>query len=74
MDKLSKALERLLIAVSILCIHSWIFKWIWNEVATRQGLLPITWLEAIGWLILGRALTGAGDIVSTLKKSANSNK
>lgn len=73
-ERLAEAIGRILGAVAVICVHSWIVKELWNWVGVEQGLQPITWLGAIAWLVIGRALTGAGDIVSTLKKSAKGDK
>jgi hypothetical protein len=66
-----KQLEKILIGIAAFLIQGWVVKLLWNGVGSAQGLAPITWLEALGWMMLARTLFGTGDIASTLKKSAN---
>jgi len=69
--KTSKLLEKAAISIITFLIQAWILKLLWNSLGPAQGLATITWLEGLGWLVMARTLLGTGDIVSSIKKSAN---
>jgi len=54
-------------------IEAWILKWIWNGLGPDQGLAQITWLGAMGWMMIGRTVMGTGAIKSAIA-SANTKK
>jgi hypothetical protein len=66
-----KQLEKILVALLAFLIQGWLLKTILNAVGPAQGIAPISWLQALGWMMAARILFGTGDIASTLKKSAN---
>lgn len=68
--KTAESLGKLLVAVAGFAVEALILKWLWNGLAVDQGLHPITWLGAMGWMIIGKTLTGTGAIKSAIA-SAN---
>jgi hypothetical protein len=47
-------------------IEAFILKWIWNGLGPDQGLTEITWLGAMGWMMIGRTVLGTGAIKSAI--------
>lgn len=72
-QKTSELLYKLFIAVCSFGVEALILKEIWNGLGPDQGLRPITWVAAMGWMIIGRTLTGTGAIKSAIS-SANKEK
>lgn len=71
--KTAEALGKLAVALASFGLESLILKWIWNGIGPDQGLQPITWLAAMGWMIIGKTVMGTGAIKSAIT-SANKNK
>jgi len=72
-SKTSEALGKLFVAICSFLIEALILKWIWNGLGPDQGLAPITWVGAMGWMIIGKTVLGTGAIKSAIT-SANKRK
>jgi hypothetical protein len=70
MNKL-KAFEKIITGVLVFLIQAWLLKACLNWVGPAQGVAPISWLQAMCWMIAARILFGTGDIASSLKRGAN---
>ena len=64
--KTAEALGKLFVAICSFMIEAWILKWIWNGLGPDQGLAQITWLGAMGWMMIGRTVLGTGAIKSAI--------
>lgn len=72
-SKTAEALGKLAVAIASFGIEALILKWIWNSIGPDQGLQPITWLAAMGWMIVGKTVMGTGAIKTAIA-SANKRK
>jgi hypothetical protein len=68
--KTAEALGKLFVAVCSFMLEALILKWIWNSIGPDQGLTEITWLAAMGWMIVGKTVMGTGAIKTAIT-SAN---
>ena len=68
--KTAEALGKLAVAVASFAVEALILKWIWNSIGPDQGLHEITWLSAMGWMIVGKTVMGTGAIKTAIT-SAN---
>lgn len=68
--KTAEALGKLAVAIASFMVEAFIVKVIWNGLGPDQGLAQITWLGAMGWMMIGRAVLGTGAIKSAIA-SAN---
>ena len=57
---------KLFVAICSFMIEAFILKWIWNGLGPDQGLTEITWLGAMGWMMIGRTVLGTGAIKSAI--------
>jgi hypothetical protein len=57
---------KLFVAICSFMIEAFILKWIWNSIGPDQGLREITWLAAMGWMMIGRGVLGTGAIKSAI--------
>jgi len=57
---------KLFVAICSFMIEAFILKWIWNGLGPDQGLTEITWLGAMGWMMIGRGVLGTGAIKSAI--------
>lgn len=57
---------KLFVAICSFMIEAYILKWIWNGLGPDQGLAQITWLGAMGWMMIGRTVLGTGAIKSAI--------
>jgi len=64
--KTTDALSRLGIALASFGLESLVLKWLWNWLGPDQGLSPITWLAAMGWIVIGKTVMGTGAIKSAI--------
>jgi hypothetical protein len=64
--KTSEAVTKLLTAIASFAVEALILKWIWNGLGPDQGLAQITWLGAMGWMMIGRGVLGTGAIKSAI--------
>ncbi len=69
-SKTAEALGKLAVAIASFALEALILKWIWNGLGPDQGLQPITWIGAMGWMIIGKTVMGTGAIKSAIT-SAN---
>lgn len=69
-SKTAEALGKLAVAIASFGLEALILKWCWNGLGPDQGLQPITWLAAMGWMIIGKTVMGTGAIKSAIT-SAN---
>ena len=69
--KTKDAIYKLFVALCSFMLEALILKWIWNGVGPEQGLTEITWLAAMGWIIIGKTVLGTGAIRSAI---ADANK
>jgi hypothetical protein len=72
-NKTSEALGKLFVAICSFAVEALILKWIWNSIGPDQGLKEITWLAAMGWMIVGKTVFGTGAIKTAIA-SANREK
>lgn len=72
-SKTAEALGKLAVAIASFGVEALILKWIWNAIGPDQGLQPITWLAAMGWMIVGKTVMGTGAIKTAIA-SANKKK
>lgn len=61
-----EAIQKLTVAVLSFGIEALILKWIWNSIGPAQGLAEITWISAMGWIIIGKTVLGTGAIKSAI--------
>jgi hypothetical protein len=66
-----EAITKLVAAIGSFMLEALILKWIWNGVGPEQGLTEITWLAAMGWMVIGKTVLGTGAIRSAI---ADANK
>jgi len=52
-------------------LEAFFLKLIWNSIGPDQGLHEITWLAAMGWMVVGKTVMGTGAIKSAI---ADANK
>lgn len=71
--KTAESLGKLVVAIASFGVEALILKWIWNSIGPAQGLHEITWLSAMGWMIVGKTVMGTGAIKSAIA-SANRKK
>jgi hypothetical protein len=69
--KTKDAIYKLFVALCSFMLEAWILKWIWNGLGPDQGLTEITWLGAMGWMMIGRTVMGIGAIKGAI---ADANK
>ena len=69
--KTAEALGKLFVAICSFMLEAFILKWIWNGLGPDQGLAEITWLGAMGWMIIGKTVLGTGAIRTAI---ADANK
>jgi hypothetical protein len=62
---------KLFAAICSFMLEAFILKVIWNSIGPDQGLREITWLAAMGWMMIGRTVMGTGAIKSAI---ADANK
>jgi hypothetical protein len=72
-SKTSEALGKLFVAICSFMIEAFILKLIWNGLGPDQGLREITWVGAMGWMIIGKTVLGTGAIKAAIA-SANKRK
>lgn len=65
--KTKETLYNLFVAVCSFMLEAFILKWIWNAIGPAQGLTEITWLAAMGWMVIGKTVLGTGAIRSAIK-------
>jgi hypothetical protein len=69
--KTKDAIYKLFVALCSFMLEAFILKWIWNGLGPDQGLAEITWLGAMGWMIIGKTVLGTGAIRTAI---ADANK
>ena len=69
--KTQEAIYKLFVALCSFMLEAFILKWIWNGLGPDQGLAEITWLGAMGWMIIGKTVLGTGAIRTAI---ADANK
>lgn len=69
--KTKDAIYKLFVAICSFMIEALILKAIWNGLGPDQGLTEITWLGAMGWMIIGKTVLGTGAIKTAI---ADANK
>lgn len=69
--KTKDTIYKLFVAVCSFMLEAFILKWIWNGLGPDQGLAEITWLGAMGWMIIGKTVLGTGAIKTAI---ADANK
>jgi hypothetical protein len=69
--KTKDAIYKLFVALCSFMLEAFILKWIWNGLGPDQGLAEITWLAAMGWMIIGKTVLGTGAIRTAI---ADANK
>lgn len=62
---------KLFVAICSFMIEAFILKLIWNGLGPDQGLREITWVGAMGWMIIGKTVLGTGAIKAAI---SNANK
>ena len=72
-QKTSEVLYKLFIAVCSFMVEALILKAIWNGLGPDQGLREITWVGAMGWMIIGKTVLGTGAIKAAIS-DANKRK
>ena len=72
-QKTSEVLYKLFIAVCSFMVEALILKVIWNGLGPDQGLREITWVGAMGWMIIGKTVLGTGAIKAAIS-DANKKK
>jgi hypothetical protein len=70
-QKTSDVAYKLFVAICSFMIEALILKWIWNIIGPDQGLREITWVAAMGWMIVGKTVFGTGAIKTAI---ADANK
>jgi hypothetical protein len=69
--KTQEAITKIVTAIGSFMLEAFILKWIWNGLGPDQGLAEITWLGAMGWMIIGKTVLGTGAIRTAI---ADANK
>ena len=69
--KTQEAITKIVTAIASFMLEAFILKWIWNGLGPDQGLAEITWLGAMGWMIIGKTVLGTGAIRTAI---ADANK
>ena len=64
---------KLFVAICSFMLEAFILKVIWNSIGPDQGLREITWLSAMGWMIVGKTVFGTGAIKTAIS-DANKKK
>ena len=62
---------KLFVAICSFMIEAFILKLIWNSIGPDQGLHEITWLAAMGWMVVGKTVMGTGAIKSAIADILN---
>ena len=62
---------KLFVAICSFMLEAFILKVLWNSIGPDQGLREITWLSAMGWMIVGKTVFGTGAIKTAI---ADANK
>jgi hypothetical protein len=70
-QKTNDVAYKLFVAICSFMLEAFILKVIWNSIGPDQGLREITWLAAMGWMMIGRTVMGTGAIKSAI---ADANK
>ena len=70
-QKTSDVAYKLFVAICSFMIEAFILKLIWNGLGPDQGLREITWVGAMGWMMIGRTVMGIGAIKTAI---ADANK
>jgi len=65
-QKTNDVAYKLFVAICSFMIEAFILKLIWNSIGPDQGLREITWLAAMGWMMIGRTVMGTGAIKSAI--------
>lgn len=60
--KTKEAIYTLFVGVCSFMLEAFFLKLIWNSIGPDQGLHEITWLSAMGWMIIGKTVMGTGAI------------
>lgn len=64
--KTKEAIYKLFVALCSFMLEAFFLKLIWNGLGPDQGLTEITWLGAMGWMMIGRTVMGVGAIKSAI--------
>ena len=69
--KTKEAIYKLFVGVCSFMLEAFFLKLIWISIGPDQGLHEITWLAAMGWMVVGKTVMGTGAIKSAI---ADANK